>query len=685
VNALLLAALLVYTFGTFAYGAILLLWVREWGQMRWAAPQPQAAATTDLAAPRPMESRQMACAPPAAGRPPEADAVSGALFLVSFFWFLSNLAITLVNAGPPVRQWSLQFVAMWLAFAFPPLIMHVTWGEASKGRTTMLNPLWRRIVWVAYPIAHGLALASTLGFLGVGGVSRHTMSFASSIALGALFVCAALYAIVLMSTGGESRETSRRDRQSRRWWIGLFALMIPLFVAIVTLDRVWPQLRLMNDVLELATRSLPLVFMFVGTYFENRFHFFDLFIKRGLALGATIVILTAAFALALPFLQRYDGRPLAPWIYAVLLLPVITALPWLHARIGSVLDQQWLGRRFKTVDAVTRFLSGLRPATTEAQLVSRAQEGLGEIFAAPVVVRTHSKSAPIPLDLEVVQVVPVRLGDDVIGWFLMGRRASEAPYFSEDIVLLRSLADVFASVLHNLRLRIREQDQERRAQELSLHASRSELKALRAQINPHFLFNALNAIAGLIPREPAVADRTIEKLAEVFRYALRGADSEWAVLEDELEFARAYLDVEHARFGARLTTEVRLSDDVRSTRVPTMIVQTLVENAVKHGVAAVRGRASIEVDARRDGKRVRIVVSDNGPGLDPDRRPVTHARRGGYGLANIRQRLDGYFGPEAALIVERDPLRGLTVATVLLPFLAHEPQSRPAAVAEVRP
>src|SRR5207247_6147621 len=129
--------------------------------------------------------------------------------------------------------------------------------------------------------------------------------------------------------------------------------------------------------------------------------------------------------------------------------------------------------------------------------------------------------------------------------------------------------------LDNLRLQERRLQQEQLARELSLNASRSELKALRAQINPHFLFNALNAIAGLIHQNPANADRTIEQLAEVFRYALRGSDSEWAVLGDELDFVRAYLDVERARFGERLRAEVHIADGASGALVPTMVVQTL--------------------------------------------------------------------------------------------------------------
>ncbi|HSC27029.1 MAG TPA: histidine kinase [Vicinamibacterales bacterium] len=648
-------ALLVYTFGAFAYGAILLLWIREWGRARWAS---------------------VPCVP---DQRQALDTASVFLFLVSFLWFVTNLGLVLLELGPPVRVWRVELFAMWLALAFPPLIMHMMTNEVRQTRTAPLRPVWRRVLGAAYVVALLLASGSTLAFHGVGGFPSGTVALAVSLAICSTFVGSAVFSIAL-TTAEAPKAIDARARQSRRWWMGLFVLMIPMFVVLIAFNTLAPSIVWPARLVEVAVKSLPLVFMFVGTYFENRFEFFDLFVKRGLALVATIAVLAVAFAATLPVLRRYDDVAAAPWVYTILLLPVVTALPWLHARIASGLDRYWLGRRFSTVDAVTRFLAGLRSATTETQLVSSAQDGLGEIFSAPVIVRTAAH-ADGPAPFEVVQEIPARLGDDVVGWFLMGRRTSEAPYFSEDIVLLRSLADVFASVLHNLRLQMREQDQERRARELSLHASRSELKALRAQINPHFLFNALNAIAGLIPREPAVADRTIEKLAEVFRYALRGADCEWAILDDELEFVRAYLDVEHARFGARLQTGVRLTDDVREARVPTMVVQTLVENAVKHGAAAVRGRALVEVDARREGGRVHVVVSDNGPGLDAESRAETDARRGGYGLANIRQRLDGYFGSEAALTIERDAVRGLTIATLELPYLAREPQSKAAAVA----
>ena len=174
---------------------------------------------------------------------------------------------------------------------------------------------------------------------------------------------------------------------------------------------------------------------------------------------------------------------------------------------------------------------------------------------------------------------------------------------------------MLAAAVDNLHLQAHRREQEQRAHELSLHASRSELKALRAQINPHFLFNALNAIAGLIHRHPDRADRTIEQLADVFRYALRGAESEWAVLDDEFDFVRSYLEVEQARFGERLQVAIEMEPEVRGARIPTMMVQTLVENAVKHGLSDLLGPARVGVHATRDGDRVVVAVTDNGEGF----------------------------------------------------------------------
>jgi LytS/YehU family sensor histidine kinase len=269
---------------------------------------------------------------------------------------------------------------------------------------------------------------------------------------------------------------------------------------------------------------------------------------------------------------------------------------------------------------------------------------------------------------------------------LIGELAGGRRLFSDDLALLESAALTAARRIDAVRVVHERCVRDLHEEEMRKLATEAELRALRAQINPHFLFNALNAIAGLIHKDPAVADRTIEQLADVFRYALRGGENEWALLDEELEFVRSYLEVERARFGSRLNIDVRLDDDVRGARVPTMMVQTLVENAVKHGVALVRGPASVEVHARRDGGQLVITVADSGPGF-PDNAPPKstfpwsstsrHAqphpqtKSGGYGLANIRQRLEGYFGSNAALTVSRDAERRRTIVSVSLPLELH--------------
>ncbi len=494
------------------------------------------------------------------------------------------------------------------------------------------------------------------------------------------FVAAAVYSIALIATHGDAREP-RRER-GRQWTLGLFGLTAVLFMVILGLTVLSSNARPWQaafTLLEIAAKSLPLVFLFVGTYHDNPFEFFDLFVKRGAAILLSVAALTAWFAVVFPVLEPFRTTWAAPWIHAIVLLPVVVALPWIHARIRAVLDRRWLGRRYSTIEAVKHFLGTLRSATTEALLIDRAQAGLEEIFGANATVHLGASAPAGP----VAQEVLVRSADRIVGRFLMGPRQSEAPYFSEDVALLTSLADVFSHVLENLHLQERKLEQEQRTREMSLHASRSELKALRAQINPHFLFNALNSIAGLIHRDPAVADRTIEQLADVFRYALRGAESEWALLDDELDFVRAYLEVERARFGERLHVEVEIEEAARGARVPTMIVQTLVENAVKHGAASVRGPASVIVRAREASGTLVVSVMDNGPGFSDAGSPAPARTRGGYGLVNIRQRLEGYFASDAALTVDRDDVARTTTVSVSLPLLRQEPRTQPA-VEQVR-
>lgn len=661
-TALRVLGLLIYTFGAFAYGTILFLAVRDVAPRGWAGQRRRRAASGS-AAERP-------------DSPTEAEVAGGAMLLLGFIWFVANAidAMARMTAGSG-ESW-LQVVVLWLAFLWPPLIMQVTLAElltTDPARCAALK--WpRRMVYVAWPLMLFAPAWATLAFFDVVPTTGRQINIVLNGGLTGAFVVASVFSVSMTNRFGSTRRTPR-DRLGDRAMTAMFLITVVIFVLMPTIAVVM-QANLgmvVGRVIEIAARSLPLAFLFVGAYFESRFDFFDVLVKRGTTLLLTIAALVVFFAGAFPWLRTFEDNPAAPWVYAVSLLPIALALPWLHGRVSSTLDRWWLGRRYGVVDAVKHFIATLRSATTDAQLVALAEQALAEIFAAPAMVRLPAEDRPPAFDVR--ESVPVRAASGE-GTILMGQRASEAPYFSGDVALLDSLAGVLASVLDNLHLQARKQEQEQRAQELSLHASRSELKALRAQINPHFLFNALNAIAGLIHRNPDRADRTIEQLADVFRYALRGAESEWAVLDDEVEFVRAYLEVERARFGERLTVDIHVDPDALSARVPTMVIQTLVENAVKHGLSEVMGPALIGVRASREADRVVVRVLDNGEGFkERSTRRVADRRSGGYGLANIRQRLHGYFGADGSLEIERDHERGLTVVSVMLPFLREPPST----------
>ena len=656
-DALRLVALLIYTFGAFVYGSMLLMWVRALGGVSRGVRRSV----------RPSQH--------------EADAVNGALLVVSFAWFLCNVAQLLVGLTPRRQVWQLDVAGLVLAFAFPPLIMHATWAEIDPARTARLSRGWRAALWPAYAISAlipGWLLAviytSPADDAAVGGAAR-----ATTIGLCLAFITAASYSIAIVSRAAGVGDAPARSaseeanaRQARWSILGLFAAMAVMFGLMLWIAAgtrtAATSMAVAGLLLQVAVKSMPLAFVFVSTYFENRFEFFDLFVKRGAAFLIAISVLTVWFAAIIPVLRPLQETWAGPWIYAAAVMPAAGLIPVFYRYVADAIDRRWLGRRHTTVSALKHFVAALRPATSRSEAAQRASQALTDIFGAPASVRL-APDAGSETAFEIRHQLAVEGQAGPHGVIFMGPRESDAPYFSQDVALLSSLSDILASVLENFGLQQQKHEQEQLAQELTLHASRSELKALRAQINPHFLFNALNAIAGLIHRNPARADRTIEQLADVFRYALRSSDEEWTPLADELEFVQSYLDVELARFGDRLQAHVRADAGARAARVPTMVVQTLVENAVKHGLTEVLDKAVVAVDARIERNRLVISVTDNGPGFTRDALAATErvSSRTGYGLANIRRRLRGYFGEDAALIISRDERDGLTVVSIEMP------------------
>ncbi|MFN2391712.1 MAG: sensor histidine kinase, partial [Pyrinomonadaceae bacterium] len=175
--------------------------------------------------------------------------------------------------------------------------------------------------------------------------------------------------------------------------------------------------------------------------------------------------------------------------------------------------------------------------------------------------------------------------------------------------------------------------------QLETKLAQAQLDALKMQIHPHFLFNTLNSISVLIREDAIAANRMLVRLSELLRAALKSGNSPEISLKDELEFLRGYLEIEQTRFQDRLQVDFDIDKETLAAKVPNLILQPLVENAIKHGIAPLATAGKITIETRRQNGFVELSVSDNGAGLsDPAK------ESNGIGLKNTRERLEKLYG-----------------------------------------
>jgi signal transduction histidine kinase len=624
-----IVALFVYIFGAYAYGYLLLLWLRH-GTFRAGGTFTDVEARSARAGVR--------------------------LFTMCAAWFvlLSIIEFRALMGDPRENDW-LDLIALGVVFAFPGVIFHsylfATLEAAHASAASRRR--WALVLLALYAgsIGTGLYVLAAIFRLAP---RPEPFGVWIGVCIGGLFTVMSICSLIL------TRTHPRRDATTAQRRLGsatnrLFLVMIAVFVIMNVLP---------NEGLSVLARATPLLFLVVSVYYENRIEFYDLVIKRGVLVLVSLVLTGAMLAIIFGSLDAIPAGPERPWIFAVLLLPVAMVMPWLHLQIGRLLDRWWFGREFTPIEAVKHVLAAMQQASDEPSLIAATESTLSEMFRRRIVFVGDGDPAPgraaIVSDIPTISFgAPVRVA--------VLNEPGTRPMLSEDLALLRSLGGVFGDMLDNVRLLNKRQEQEQLAQQLRLQSSRSELKALRAQINPHFLFNALNAIASLIHTDPARADAAVEQLAEVFRYTLRRSEQEWAPLDQELAFARAYLDVEQARFGKRLEYAIHADASVSRAQVPSMLLQTLVENAVKHGISRLRTPGRIDVHASASNGRLRIEVRDTGPG--PSGGPVAPNAGEHFGLRSVRDRLEGHFGAQAQLALTREAL--VTIARIDMPLIEH--------------
>jgi two-component system, LytTR family, sensor kinase len=194
---------------------------------------------------------------------------------------------------------------------------------------------------------------------------------------------------------------------------------------------------------------------------------------------------------------------------------------------------------------------------------------------------------------------------------------------------------------------------------LETQLAHAQLDALKMQLQPHFLFNTLNAISALLHKDPDAADRMIARLGDFLRLTLENDDGHEVALSQEVLFLKCYLSIEEVRFQDRLTTRIDIDPEAQGACVPNLILQPLVENAIRHGVNRLVGPGHIEITAVRRGDRLHLTVKDNGPGWA---NATGQVRSGGVGIANTRQRLTQLYGDKYRLEFSGPPGEGCTVS-----------------------
>jgi two-component system LytT family sensor kinase len=224
-------------------------------------------------------------------------------------------------------------------------------------------------------------------------------------------------------------------------------------------------------------------------------------------------------------------------------------------------------------------------------------------------------------------------------------------------------------------------DYYQRYREGELRASQAQLHALKMQLHPHFLFNALHSISALVHSDPEAADKMIARLGDFLRLTLDTAAAQEVPLRQEIEFLNCYLEIERIRFRDRLTTSLDVDPQALECRVPNLVLQPIVENAIRHGVAPRSAPGRVEVRAERRGGALLLQVRDNGRGLPSDGACAT--KGGGVGLSNTRERLRQLYGGAFVFEIENDPEGGVVV-TVEIPFRAPEPTQEVPRAASVR-
>jgi two-component system LytT family sensor kinase len=455
---------------------------------------------------------------------------------------------------------------------------------------------------------------------------------------------------------------------------------------------------------ELAGHHASLPLALVILYQDYRFALADIFLKRALSL---VLLVGLAFGLylnvAAPMMtDRRNDHPVAVGLLLGLWVVTALAYPWLRSVVTWFVDVVVL-RRTDYEALRARIAQRIALLETPDQVLDETCARLAEALTArevtwaaanhpndrandrandkgrramsasllPQLVLPPNQSRPSLLLKESAPretTILAPTAEPPQYYLTIGEMAGGRRLMSDDVAFLEAVAVMVARRIDAARVIHERCARDLREQEATKLATEAELRALRAQVNPHFLFNSLTTIGYLIQTAPERALGTLMRLTSLLRGVLRRSEGEFATLGEEIELIESYLDIERARFEDRLRVAIDAPRETRNHRIPALLVQPLVENAIKHGVSPSRTGGEVVISARiapgngdatPGGDTLRITVRDTGLGANEE--SLIAGRNRGVGLSNVERRLKAHYGDQASFSIRSAPGAGTTV------------------------
>jgi two-component system LytT family sensor kinase len=505
----------------------------------------------------------------------------------------------------------------------------------------------RRAVWIGGYVLSGVAVGLHLA---------DWLSHLPGLHYAALLVVTLGFAaLTILSVMLEWRRENRAagSRLAGAMALFLFAISFAHFGAAHHTQLAWSKEAALHHA------GLPLALLVLLQ--DYRFLLMDAFLRFIVnATLAAAALLGSIRILQSRVLTGYLQHPFDAGVIIVSAGLLLTLFVWAHNRIQRLVTSAIFLR--SNVDEALRELQDLSLAAgVESEYLRLAAGTIARFLHAPRFDLTELNPAPgrglstpvAVLDSQhfavpawVQAVLPMRFSRGDAAYLLLGPRHGGRRYLSEDLGVLARLGAAVAEHVEQLR-----------GVQMQNLMSQAELKALQAQINPHFLFNALNTLYGTIDRANAEARRLVLNLADVYRYLLR-SERALVTVEEELRIVRAYLEIEELRLGSKLHTEVDADPSALRAAIPLLSIQPLVENAVKHGVAARMGAGFVHLKIRATAEAVSVEISNSGM--------WNKSQSGnGIGLTNVRRRLELCYGPRARF--DMRAFDGVTTVTFTVP------------------